>query len=198
MTPIKRQRVFANRKYGNVPYVSRWPSDGFTIIELMVTITVIAILMLVASPNLKRFHKNGELTSAINNFSASLSTARAEAMRRNIHAIVAPVGATWASGWRTYADVDNDGTYTANTDDLLDTQLPLPPDVTVTATVKDLPTGVSFSGNGYPQTTGSSNFLSGNLQMTNGLRSRRLVLQPTGQISVCDPAASSGKAGACP
>lgn len=174
----------------------RRPWHGFSLIELMTVVAIVAIMMLVAAPSMERFYKNSQLTAAMNSLSATLATARAEAMRRNVYTIVAPVG-TWPGGWFAYADVDNDQAYTAGTDVSLLREPALPKNITIEATTDALPTsGVSYSGNGYPQAPGGG-FIFGSVQLTNGLRSRRLVLQPTGQITICDPSGTAGDVRSC-
>jgi type IV fimbrial biogenesis protein FimT len=80
---------------------------GFTLIELMMTIAVLAVLVTLAAPSFDSAILNGKLTSFANNFLASTRLARSEAIKRN-----APVtlcrsndGATcatsggWEQGW---------------------------------------------------------------------------------------------------
>lgn len=93
------------------------PSRGFTLIELMVTVAVIAILAVVAIPNLRDFVHNNRLRATSNELVASLQAARMEAVRLNSNAIVcrSTNGTTCAGGtdawaaWVVLADVDHDG-----------------------------------------------------------------------------------------
>lgn len=55
---------------------------GFTLIELMITIAVAAILLTIALPSLRDFILNNRLTSVTNDLVADLALARAEAIRR--------------------------------------------------------------------------------------------------------------------
>ena len=90
---------------------------GFTLIELMVTIAIAAILLVVAVPSLVTYQRNSEMTSFANTLLASINAARAEAMKRGRYAMVVPVdGASWASGWVVFVDVDRSGTF--NTGDI--------------------------------------------------------------------------------
>lgn len=177
----------------SLPPAARHFQQAFTLIELVTVIAIVAILMILATPSFVKFQKNSELTSAINNLSSSLSAARTEAMRSGGTAIVEPISGDWSKGWRAYGDTDGDNAYTAGTDNLLDSapassQSGLGTDVTITTTSNQFPTdGIAFNGDGYPVQVGTSTFLSGELRLTNTLRSRQLVLQPTGQVRVCDP-----------
>jgi type IV fimbrial biogenesis protein FimT len=99
------------------PVVAR-ACRGFTLIELMVTVAVIAILAVVAIPNLRDLVHNNRLRAASNELVASLQAARMEAVRLNTPAQVcrSADGATcigsngnWA-GWVVLADLDKNGT----------------------------------------------------------------------------------------
>ena len=55
---------------------------GFTLIELMITLAVAAILITAALPSFNEFIKNNRLTTQANNFIATLNLARSEAPAR--------------------------------------------------------------------------------------------------------------------
>lgn len=91
--------------------------QGFTLIELMVTVTVIAILAVVAIPNLRDVVLNNRIRAGANEFVASLQSARMEAVRLNARAVVcrstdratcANSNGDWTS-WVVLSDVDHDG-----------------------------------------------------------------------------------------
>ena len=55
-------------------------------------------------------------------------------MKRSLNVYVAPTGGTWATGWRVFADVDNNQSYTAGTDTLVSEAAAFPAGVTVNET----------------------------------------------------------------
>ncbi|WP_341707783.1 GspH/FimT family pseudopilin [Halopseudomonas sp.] len=58
-------------------------SRGFTLIELMVTITVAAVLLTIALPSFVNTTLNSKLRATANNLSAAAMLARSEAIKRN-------------------------------------------------------------------------------------------------------------------
>lgn len=79
---------------------------GFTLIELMVVLAVLAVLLGVAAPSFDNIALSGRLTSVANDFVASANLARSEAFKRNaivklcVSANGADCGAGgWQQGW---------------------------------------------------------------------------------------------------
>ncbi len=79
--------------------------QGFTLVELMVTVIVLAILASVAVPNFINTIQNTRSTSLANSFVTALNYARSEAIKRNRQVDLCPgadpascTGA-WTSGW---------------------------------------------------------------------------------------------------
>lgn len=75
---------------------------GFTLIELMVTILIAAILMMIAVPSFRNYQANQQVRSTAQGLVLALDIARSEAIKRGtgVTAIVAPVSGTdWSSGW---------------------------------------------------------------------------------------------------
>jgi type IV fimbrial biogenesis protein FimT len=96
-------------------------NSGFTLIELIITLTVAGILLAIAAPNFSGFLARNRLTAQINDFSADLSTARVEAIKRNRIAGVCTsntgtgcVAGNWANGWMVFVDEDSSGGWSAN------------------------------------------------------------------------------------
>ena len=92
------------------------PSRGFTLIELMVTIAIAAILLMIGIPSFQSAIASAQLTTQSNNFLTAVATARSEAIKNNTQAVIcrsangAQIGAqcrtgtTWADGWIVFVD----------------------------------------------------------------------------------------------
>jgi len=171
--------------------------NGFTLIELMVTIAVAAILMMVGVPSFVAFHRNSQLTSAANSFIAALNAARGEAMKRGRQAVVVPrADNDWATGWTVFVDTDNNRQF--NGSDILVTQqdaLPAYFSATGLGTAKSSPAYIMFNPSGYTQTSDST-FQSATLKIERNdisdaaktQQTRIVVIARTGRARVCQPA----------
>lgn len=73
---------------------------GFTIIEVMTVVAIIAFLAAVAIPNLTQTIKNSKLRGTASDLFGDLLTARSEAVKRNCNVYVQPTNSgDWSSGW---------------------------------------------------------------------------------------------------
>lgn len=175
---------------------------GFTLIELIVTIALIGIMLRIAAPSFVSFQRNSQLTGVANSFLGSMSTARAEAMKRNHDAYVWPgqpgvaCANGWTCGWFVFVDMNKNGSY--DTGDVLVVQQEAPPTPVTTpanAGVSQFSdsTGqyVMYNGSGFPRRIGSG-FSSQSLDFaygsaTDGSTTRRVISSPTGRMWVCTP-----------
>lgn len=91
-------------------------NKGFSLIELIVVLTIASILLMIAGPALQKFVASNRLTSQVNDLLADINLARSEAIKRNaVTGVCASTSGTsctasgnWASGWMVY--YDNSGT----------------------------------------------------------------------------------------
>jgi type IV fimbrial biogenesis protein FimT len=86
------------RSHGNVMH-----ARGFTLIELMVVLSIAAIVLAIGVPNLSFLIGSMNARSASFDLIADLALARSEAIKRNQPVTVTAVGGSWASGWRVTA-----------------------------------------------------------------------------------------------
>jgi type IV fimbrial biogenesis protein FimT len=74
---------------------------GFTIIELMITITILAILAGAGIPQFSRMIRDQRVKNAALDFYASLALARSESIKQGTDVALNPnSAANWAAGWQ--------------------------------------------------------------------------------------------------
>ncbi|MGD8617860.1 MAG: GspH/FimT family pseudopilin [Gammaproteobacteria bacterium] len=91
--------------------------NGFTLVELLVTIVVISILLAAGVPSFMEFIKNNRLSAQANNLVISIQEARNEAVKRGSGAVICASSdqATcsgsddWTTGWIAFSDMNQNG-----------------------------------------------------------------------------------------
>lgn len=84
-------------------------NQGFTLVELMVTLAVVAIIMAIAAPSFSQMIRDHRLITTANDFMGTMQLARSEAIRRGIQVTMLPVtNGDWSSGWNVFTDWDGD------------------------------------------------------------------------------------------
>jgi type IV fimbrial biogenesis protein FimT len=99
---------------------------GFTLIELMITLVVAAILLTVGVPSFVDLLQRNRMASLANEMVGSMQMARSEAVTRNATVTMCAKldnttcgGASWGDGWLIFIDVDGDAVVDAGDDDLV-------------------------------------------------------------------------------
>lgn len=72
---------------------------GFSLIELMVVITVTAVMLGIGIPSFKSFTAGQRVKSAAVDFATAMLQARSEAIKRNATVTIAYKTGGWAYGW---------------------------------------------------------------------------------------------------
>lgn len=170
--------------------------DGYTLIEMMVTIAIVAVLAALALPSFQSLVLSTRASSGANRMLALLSTARSEAVARNRRVVIcrSDTGtecstdseAGWEVGAMAYVDVNSDNSYDATIDgEPILAAVPCAQDVTIAgnSNVDDqmvyLPSGLAGFNNGKLTVTASEE------------HQRKVVISTTGRARVCNPAQDS-------
>ena len=90
---------------------------GFTLLELIIVITIAALLVTMAVPGYQSLILRNRMSTAANELTSALNLARSEAIRRNRSTVVCKssdgagcgsAAASWSEGWLVFVDDDND------------------------------------------------------------------------------------------
>jgi type IV fimbrial biogenesis protein FimT len=78
---------------------ARRANGGFTLIELMMVVAILAIMAALAAPSMAKLVADQRLRSAATDLHLALVKARSEAIKRNVDVTVSPTGGSWTAGW---------------------------------------------------------------------------------------------------
>lgn len=90
-------------------------SSGFTLLELMIALTIIGVLLAIAAPSFREAMMNVRISAQTNDLMADLALARSEAVKRNQTVYLCTSrdqltcnGDSWAQGWIVAVDANGD------------------------------------------------------------------------------------------
>ena len=97
---------------------------GFTLVELLLVVAVVAVLQSLAAPSLAGMANSMRLSTATNSLFSSLLLARSEAIKRNSRAVVCKSATGnacittggWEQGWIVFHDANNNAALDAGED----------------------------------------------------------------------------------
>lgn len=79
--------------------MTKWPPKGFTLIELMVTIAILAIILGIGVPSFQTLIERNRVSTASNKLFSALTTARSEAIKLGQSVTITRTGDSWSGGW---------------------------------------------------------------------------------------------------
>lgn len=162
--------------------------SGFTLIELMVTLAIVAILASLAAPQFQRTIANSNLKSTANSFNAAILQARSEAIKNNRSTYVQNTSGTdFSQGWIVFVDNNANSTFESGTDTLVLSSGPLAGGVASIGALTNK-TAFRFDSNGYLRT------ISAAAGTPNGSVGFGLSPNPWGDNVRCIVVALSGRA----
>ena len=183
---------------GNLESLSErgWKSTrcgGFTLIELMVTITLVAIVMGIGVPSYQNFVVKNRIQTQASEIRSSLAMARVEAIRRGLRVRVCPGQngcddiTNWHGGWNSFVDRNSDKNIDAN-ETQLEVHIRLDGGSTLTGAAN-----VIFKGDGTAVVARTLNLCTAN---SHARHRRSIRISNVGRVRVCGPPAAGEPA--CP
>ena len=166
---------------------------GFTLVELLITLVLAAILTTVAVPSFNTTIKNNRLVTQTNLLIASFNLARSEAVKRaqavnvcasNAAQTACSGGTDWSQGWVVWADQDASNTLN-NNNEIIKVSEALPTNTTLTANnsqVQYTAQGALNVGGANPSFTVCDD--------RSGETGRRILVRNTGRANLSNQACS--------
>ena len=145
---------------------------GFTIIELMTAVALLAVLVVIGVPAFNSTISSNEAVAKSNSFLSALKLARTEATKRRQNIIVCAsnnqtdcVSNNWSDGWIVFVDADNDSLFDAG-ETIIDTY-DLPAGFTITRAAAG-PDQIQFAATGLSDSSLAQTFTVCKTNTTNG------------------------------
>ncbi|MGH8560164.1 MAG: GspH/FimT family pseudopilin [Methylococcales bacterium] len=101
---------------------------GFTLIELIVTLSVVALLLTIGIPGFRELISDNRMTTQYNDFVSALNSTRSEAIKRGMGVTICKRNAAggfcnnpgnWEDGWIIFTDPDRDGVVDTNANETI-------------------------------------------------------------------------------
>ena len=172
--PTGRLRLSAGRR-----------RQGFTLIEMMTTVSVLVVLLVIGAVSFNSFFSSNRLYTVQNEIVSSLALARSESALRGVPVLLKASASTsgneFGGGWTVFADLNSNDAFDSG-EPVLRTQEAVPGDVVAkTGTVSS----ITFSPNGFlvPPTAVVVNICRANTS-TPVVPEYQLTVQPNGMTDV--------------
>lgn len=102
---------------------------GFTLVELIITMTILGILTAMAVPSFREFTLDNRVGGTHSDLVGALNVARMESLRRGVQVVVCTStdkqtcseSTSWANGWIVFNDINASGNIDADNEAVLQT-----------------------------------------------------------------------------
>jgi type IV fimbrial biogenesis protein FimT len=198
MKHIRLSKIKSVPRYSNpVGFASR--QAGFTLIELIVTVALLAIITSFAIPGMQSFLSSNRVSTLANEFTSGLSYARGEAVNRNTCVTMCitadPTAASptcttalndWNSGWIIFANPNCNASALDDRDQLLQVYEGNPAGAQLTTATGGNVRSITFTSRGVPSAVGAARRFTINTGGTTMTPVKTICLDAAGRARVGD------------
>lgn len=173
------------------PVFIRVGLKGFSLIELMVVLSIAAILTGIGVPSFRTLIQSQRMTTTVNDFLAAINLTRSEALQRGVRVDMVPAdakSADWTTGWTVFVDA-NSNKVLDSSEKIIYTHGPMPDGMTIdTSALGTAPVYIAYRATGG-NLTGSkaSNQKGGAVKFVLDDQKRNVILNFLGRPRICDP-----------
>jgi type IV fimbrial biogenesis protein FimT len=159
MNPLTSSPVWPGRNRSG--HGDSTASGGFTLTELLVAITILAVLIALAAPSFVEAIRNRRLDSQIGQLVYSLNVTRSEAVKRNSPTTICKsangsacaTSGEWQQGWIVFVDANGNQVFDGSPEEIIHITQALLPGFTLRAST-NVVNAVSFDAKGVSTTAG--------------------------------------------
>lgn len=163
---------------------------GFTLIELIIVVSMMAIVMAIAIPSFQSTIQNNYSVSTSNQLVNSFNFARSEAIKRNLPVSVCATadgtftscGSAWTTGWIIFVDTAGNGVYNSGTDTILRTELLTGSNATITSSPSI--NVATYNGSGFAASSTTNVTFTVKATGCTGTSGRTIAISMTGRLLV--------------
>jgi prepilin-type N-terminal cleavage/methylation domain-containing protein len=130
-------------------------SAGFTLIELITVVLIVAVLMMVGVPVMMDFVAEQRVRTVSTDIAREIAFARATAIEQSRRVYFEKTSVLWNNGWRIYADINGNASYDAGEEIRIFEGLPATSRAYVCTNVADFATNIVFRPDGRVVRTGA-------------------------------------------
>jgi type IV fimbrial biogenesis protein FimT len=141
---------------------------GFSLVELMVTIAIAAIISGLAAPSFSKMLNANRIQTSASALQSDMSMARTEAVRRGSWVSICPssnsssssptcdTANAWQNGWIVFYDAVGNGVFDASADTIVKVRAKLPGGNTIVASPAPTINAVIFNREGFTSNLGTT------------------------------------------
>lgn len=165
---------------------------GLALLELMIVLAIVAVLMVVAAPDLRDMIRRYRLDAAVTDLFGAVGLTRSQAIARGSRVHLVPLeagGANWSSGWIVFVDADGDRR-PGPAEEVIASHGPLAEGIVTSFnfTSNKLPYYIAYNGAGRSCSYSSSMTARwGTLSLHQDGQIRRIRINMLGRARICNP-----------